>query len=201
MRAQALFGDLGAPRQHDFLRAHVGRHDPDQIVRTQDAIDQADQRLGDRVRRLERHVGLIQEYYEHAVARVLGGLEHLALRRGLHPLALRSSRGPHHDVLEGVHFLPDAVFLDSEVPGLQIQHRLAVVGRIDVHPNEVRLASEGRRTLLTRGARRRWRRGCRGGRLPTGLRRGGLRSGPDGQAHKDDDDGGSESSRSAHVTS
>ena len=53
VRAQPLFRHLGSAREHDLRGAHIGRHHADQIVRAEDAVDQADERLGDGVRILE----------------------------------------------------------------------------------------------------------------------------------------------------
>ena len=191
VRAQALLGDLGAARQHDLLRAHVGRHDADQIVRAEDPVDQADQRLGDRVRGLERHVRLIQEDHEHAVARVLGRLQHLALRRGLDPLALRPGR-PTTTCSKLSTFCGTPSSAISKSAACRSRTGWPSLRRIDVHPDEVRLARNvgGRCSPAgcggggCAGARR------RGGRAGAALRRADWAPGPDGQAHKDDDDGG-----------
>ena len=79
MGPQTLLGDLGASREHELGRAHVRRHDADQIVRAEHAVDQADQRLGDGVGVLEADVCRIEEDHEHAVTRILGCLQHVAL--------------------------------------------------------------------------------------------------------------------------
>ena len=153
--AQLVLGDLGPPREHHFRRAHVRRHDPDEIVRAEDPVDQADQRFGDIVRTGDADVRRVEEDHEHAVARVCRRLQHVALRVRLDGVGLRPGR-PHDDVLEGGDLLRDAVFGDLEVGAGEIRDRLAVAGRIDINPDKVGSGPERRGLLLWRlGGQRR----------------------------------------------
>ena len=144
---QPLFGDFSAPRQDELVRAHVCRHHSHEIVWTQNSVDQPDQRLGNRVGVPKLDVSLVQEDHEHAVARVLGRLQHLPLRRGLDALRLRARRADD-DVLERVDFLGHSVLENLEVGGRQILYRFAGTRRIHVDPNEIGAGPKRRRTLI-----------------------------------------------------
>ena len=89
----------------------------------------------------------VEEDDEHAIPGIGGRLERLPLRARLDALGLRSRRA-HDDVLEGLDLLRHAVLEDLEVLGLQVEDRLAVLERIRVDPDEVRLDAEARRRLL-----------------------------------------------------
>ncbi len=153
---QAVLDHARAAPEGDLRRAHLRRHDADEIVGPHDPRQQIDQRLLDVVRSLVADMLAVEVHDEHAAARIRG--ERIRGRDGrrLRPFFLRPA-GPHDDVLEAVDCLRRVVFVDLEVGGRQVLHRLAVLRGIDVDADEVGLRAEPRRRLrlLRRGLRRR----------------------------------------------
>jgi hypothetical protein len=124
--AHAVDDGIRVPREDDVGRRHVGGHEPDEVVRTQQLPEKRDNRLVDGVRALDADVRRIKKDHEDAVARIRSSLKHVTL--GV-DVALALGTRPHHDVLEGGDFLEHAVLEDLEVPPAVLNSWLFLWGR------------------------------------------------------------------------
>ncbi len=153
MAREKSFDRRGLAREGDVRRRHLGRHHRDQIVRTDQRIERLDQRCANPPRAVDIHVTDVQEDHEHASARIGHHRHRLAHAVRLDTHVLRRGRMDHH-VLELFDLLRRVAFDDLEVVLLEIEHRVAIVGRVRVHADVVGFCAEGRRLRLGL-----WRRG------------------------------------------
>ena len=85
--AQTRRHDVRFPREHHVGGRHLRRHDADEIVRPEDAIDQPDERLAGVPAPLDRDVEDVEKEHEDPVPGIGGGLLH-----GADAVRLRSQR-------------------------------------------------------------------------------------------------------------
>ena len=154
LRPQAQFGEplldrLCLPCERNLVRAHVRRHQADEVVRSEQPREQFLDRAVDVVCPRNADVAGVEKNHEHAAMRIGRQRVRLGGRLGFDPLVLRAARC-NDDVLERFDFLRDAVLGDLEVLRGQILDNL-VVRRIGIDPDEIRAGLELGWSLRLRG--------------------------------------------------
>src|SRR6185503_6835198 len=152
--AETIGHDDGLSREHDVGSRHPRRHDPDEVVGSEQAIDETDQWLARVPGTTNAYMRTIQEEDEHPVSRIGHQLLRGADAAWLRSLGLGTGRRDQN-MLEGFDLLRLVVFEDLEFFRLQIEYGLAVMRRVGIDADEICLGPKdlGRLILLLRGAR------------------------------------------------
>ena len=145
---ELFFNRHQAPPQHQVTRLDVLRHDAEEVVGGDDAIERVDQGRPDGVRSLDAHVQRVQVHDEDAVVRVGGLLERFALVVRIDPFALRQAR-LDADELEVLDLLRLAVLEDLEVGRRQPFDGAPVLLRIGIDGHEHGARAKRGRALLS----------------------------------------------------
>ena len=133
----------GLSSKRDIASRHLRRHDADEIVLADDAIERLDERTPDVVRGGDVHVIGIEEEHEQARARALGHRARLGHRVRLHARLLRTG-GADDDAFELLDCLWDAALEDLELLLSQIRQRRTVFRGVDVNAHVVRFGTKRR---------------------------------------------------------
>ena len=142
--AQRVVERLGAARERDVARVHVGRHHREQVLGADESLQHVDERLAGAARRRQTSCARCRgtpRTRGGAGRRPAGG--HRRAHRIAPFLACRRRRQRHPFELR--HLLRLAVLEHLEVVGREVGDRLALgVGGVDVHAHEVGFDAERR---------------------------------------------------------
>ena len=139
--AQRIVQRLGAARERDVTRVHVGRHHREEVLGADESLEHVDERLAGVDGAGKRRVPCVEEQHEHAAAGVGSLLEAIGRAHRVAPfLACRRRRQRH--ALELRDLLGLAVLEHLEVVGREIGDRFPLGGGVDVHAHEVGFDAE-----------------------------------------------------------